>query len=88
MTLILAAECKFYQGAVGTAMGRGFLGLHTDLASRSVFFVMSRQSDRVASLLAHHKKRWEASIVPSAPNNVNRLISEFETVFKDFKAKR
>lgn len=91
-SLILAAECKFYQsavgGAVGVGLGRGFLGLNVDLANRIVFFVMTRGSGNVAGLLAHHKKRWDASIVPSSPNDVNRLVSEFETVFRDFKARR
>lgn len=85
----LAAECKFYESSgIGVALGRGFMGLSKDFASRQSFFVMSREAMRVKALLAHHKQHWATSIVPGSPLTLNRLIGNFETVFENFKAKR
>ena len=88
-SIILAAECKFYESsAIGISMGRGFMGLSKDFAGRPEFFVMSRQSARVKTLLAHHGERWGAAIVPGSQANVNRLIASFESVLEDYKARR
>jgi hypothetical protein len=85
----LTAECKFYESAgVGVSLGRGFMGLSKDFASRPNFFVMSREAPRVKAMLAHHKQHWASSIVPRSIVEVNRLISNFETIFENFKAKR
>lgn len=88
-SLILSAECKFYvSSSIGIAMGRGFMGLSKDFASRPSFFVMSREGPRVKSLLAHHGESWGATVVPSSAANVNRLIASLETVFENYKARR
>jgi hypothetical protein len=85
----VTAECKFYESSgIGVALGRGFMGLSKEFASRQNFFVMSREAMRVKALLAHHKQHWATSIVPGSPLTLNRLIGNFETVFENFKAKR
>jgi hypothetical protein len=85
----LAAECKFYESSgIGVSLGRGFMGLTKDIASRPNFFVMSREAPRVKALLAHHKQHWATSIVPKSSVDVERLIGNFHTVIEDFKAKR
>jgi hypothetical protein len=87
-SLLLAVECKFYESSrVGIAMGRGFMGLSKDFASRPNFFIMSREAARVKRLLAHHKEPWGASVVPASAVNVNRVVSGFESVFENYKAK-
>ena len=88
-SVALTAECKFYESSgIGVALGRGFMGLSKDFASRQNFFVMSREAMRVKALLAHHKQHWATSIVPGSSFALNRLIGSFETVFENFKAKR
>jgi hypothetical protein len=88
-SVVLAAECKFYESSgIGVALGRAFMGLTKDFGSRPNFFVMSREAMRVKTLLAHHKQAWATSIVPASAVPLNRLISNFETVFENFKAKR
>ena len=88
-SLILAAECKFYvSSTIGIAMGRGFMGLSKDFASRPSFFVMSRDASRVKSLLAHHSENWGATVIPTSTANVNRQVASFESVFENYKARR
>ena len=88
-SVILAAECKFYESSgIGISMGRGFMGLSKEFASRPGFFVMSREAARVKTLLAHHGEQWGAAVVPASPANVNRLVASFESVFENYKARR
>jgi hypothetical protein len=88
-SIILTTECKFHESSgIGISMGRGFMGLSKEFASRPSFFVMCREAARVKSLLAHHNEQWGATVVPGSPANVNRLVASFESVLENYKARR
>lgn len=55
-------------------------------------YLMPRPHDSIyptsiEKLLAHKDKSWEHNIKPGNVSTVNRLISAFQNVFKNFKAK-
>lgn len=53
--VLIASECKFYTAAVQLALGRGFLGLTSDIHRNERYFVTNGQSASVTKLIAHHK---------------------------------
>jgi hypothetical protein len=85
--IILASECKFYSTTPGLYLGRGFLGLCSELSGRDCFFVTNTVAPSVERLLSHKKKKWDHQIVPGSGNDVTRLQNVFQDVFKVFKAK-
>jgi hypothetical protein len=85
--VILASECKFYSTTPGLHLGRGFLGLCSDLSGRDCFFVTNTVAPSVERLLSHKKKKWDHRIVPGCPNDVTRLQNVFQDIFKVFNAK-
>jgi len=88
-SLKLAVECKFYESSgIGVALGRGVMGLSKEFGARRTFFVTSREAASVEALLAHHGQPWATAVVPKSTEKVNRLVSNFETIFENFKAKK
>ncbi|MBM4161176.1 MAG: DEAD/DEAH box helicase [Ignavibacteria bacterium] len=73
--------------ALGLFLGRGFLGLASDLASDKTMFVSNTASKSVEKLLTHRRKLWEHSISAGTPIDVDRLRHSFQSAFRDFKAK-
>jgi hypothetical protein len=84
--IILAVECKFYATTPGLYLGRGFLGLCSELSGRECCFVTNTIAPSVERLLSHKKKRWDNQIVPSSNNHI-RLQNVFQDIFKVFKSK-
>lgn len=84
---VVAIECKFYSSNLGIALGRGFVGLCSDLSAREAIFVTNTQGTSVEKLLTHQRKKWQSLVEPSLPINVNRLRNSLQDAFKEFKAK-
>jgi hypothetical protein len=82
---LIAAECKFYSSAPRIGIGRGFVGLCSDLSSRECFFVTNISSDSVEKLLEHKRKKWQSPVEPGQQVAVNRLRNAVQDVFKGFK---
>jgi hypothetical protein len=85
--VILNAEAKFYTTSLSLNLGRSFLGLIADLPSPESFFITNTSSTSIEKLLSHKDKSWEHNIKPGNASTLNRLISAFQNVFKNFKAK-
>lgn len=85
--IVLNIEAKFYTTSLSLGLGRSFLGLTTDLSSGKSFFVTNSESTSVEKLLAHRDKGWDHKIKPGNALEVERVISAFQHIFKDFKAK-
>lgn len=85
--VIIAVEAKYYTSSLGLYLGRGFLGLTSDLSADKSIFVSNTTSQSVEKLLASKRKLWERNIVPGNVNDVDRLRITFQTAFKDFNAK-
>lgn len=85
--VIVAIEAKYYTSSLGLYLGRGFLGLTSDISADKSIFVSNTTSQSVEKLLASKRKLWERDIIPSNANDVARLRVTFQTAFKDFKAK-
>ena len=84
---ILTVECKFYASNISLFLGRGFVGLCSDLSARESFFVTNSASDSVQKLLVHKRLKWESQLQPSETVNVERFQNAIQEVFKDYKAK-
>lgn len=84
---ILTIECKFYASNIPLFLGRGFVGLYSDLSARESFFVTNSGSDSVQKLLVHKRLKWESQIQPVQAVNVERFRNAVQEVFKDYKAK-
>ena len=64
--LIFSAECKFLAGNVPLHMGRGFVGLVTELTSRygECHFVVNTSSSHVMKMLARQKRYSHEDVRP------------------------
>ena len=64
--LILSAECKFLACRVPLHMGRGFVGLATELSPRygECHFVVNTSSTSVMKMLARQKRRCHEEVHP------------------------
>lgn len=83
---LLTIECKFYSGNISLALGRGFVGLCTDLSADEKFFVTNSGSISVEKLLTHRRLKWTSQLRPSQTIVVDRLRNEIQAVFKDYVA--
>ena len=64
--LVLAAECKFLADNVPLGLGRGFVGLVTELTSQygECHFVVNTSSSHVMKMLARQKRRRHDNVRP------------------------
>lgn len=86
--VLLTAECKFYTGKLGIAIGREFLGTTADLGSEGRFILSNSDGRSVDRVLAHHKRRRHFGLTPLAPDSENQVIAMFREVFRNALAKR
>lgn len=85
--VILAVEAKFYSASLSLGLGRGFIGLASDLSAKYSCFVANTTSASVARLLAHNKTQNWFDDATVGSNAVGRLESFFETVLHNYKAR-
>lgn len=83
--VIIAAECKFYTSAIQLHLGRGFLGLTSDIHRKERYFVTNSHSDSVTKLIAHHQSEWECGVVPNS-QPAEDLFHSFSRAFRNFRA--
>jgi hypothetical protein len=86
--ILMAVECKFYSTSLQLHLARSFLGLLSDLSAKDAIFVSNISSDSIEQLLSGRKRKWEHNLIPSATLEINRLCHEFQTSYKQYKAKR
>ncbi|MGL5081925.1 MAG: hypothetical protein ACRC8A_10610 [Microcoleaceae cyanobacterium] len=86
--ILMVVDCQHYTSELPLESAQAFLALSSELRLMGgCYFVSNSASDAVAKLLASRKRKWDYNVVPNTENNVNRLMYEFQTNFKDFKAK-
>lgn len=87
-TVLMAAECKFYTGKLGIAIGREFLGATADLGSDGRFMISNSNGRSVDRVLAHHKKRRQFELSPESADHETQTIAMFREVFRNARSKR
>lgn len=86
--ILMAVDCQYYTSQLKLEFAQAFIAFSSELrVAGNCYFVSNSSSDYVAKLLASRKRKWEYDIFPRSTNNVNRLMYEFQTTFKDFKAR-
>jgi hypothetical protein len=85
---ILILECKFYSSDPGVSLGREFLGLSAECGKEGTLFVTNRPAPRLQKMFQVHDREWGQGILPSQPNDVDRLVGFAQRAFTRFKAKR
>lgn len=86
--IFMAINCQHYASELRLEFAQTFIAFSSELrVAGDCYFVSNSSSPAVGKLLASRKRKWEYDIVPSESNNVNRLMYEFQTKFKDFKAR-
>lgn len=86
--VLLTAECKFYTGKLGIALGREFLGTTADLGAESRFMLSNSDGRSVDRVLAHHKRKRHFKLTPLNPDAEVQVIAQFREVFRNAQAKR
>jgi hypothetical protein len=79
-----AIECKFYDSALGTALGRAFVGLVNDCGTLRVnSFVTNGQSTGLARYFSHGRRPQPFfDLSPLRPGTANRFVGHVEQVFR------
>lgn len=83
----IAVECKFYSTPLQLHLARAFIGLVSDLSANEAIFVTNTASDSIEKLLSGRSRKWEHNLIPRANKEIGRLRNEFQTVFKNYKAR-
>ena len=83
--VLIAAECKFYTSAIQLHLGRGFLGLTSDIHRKERYFITNGQSQSVIKLIAHHGSEWEFGVLPNS-QQADALSHSFARAFRNYKA--
>lgn len=86
--VLLTAECKFYTGNLGIALGREFLGITAELGTEGRFMISNSDGRSVDRVLAHHKRNRSFHLTPLSPDSEQHVISQFQTVFGNDISKR
>jgi hypothetical protein len=86
--VLLTAECKFYTGKLGIALGREFLGTTADLGTEGRFMLSNSDGRSVDRVLAHHKKKRHFGLTPLNSDAENQVVALFREVFRNTLAKR
>lgn len=86
--VLLTAECKFYTGKLGIAIGREFLGTTSDLGAEGRFMLSNSDGRSVDRVLAHHKRRRHFGLTPLKTDSEGQVVAMFREVFRNALAKR
>jgi hypothetical protein len=86
--VLLTAECKFYTGKLGIALGREFLGTTAELGTEGRFMLSNSDGRSVDRVLAHHKRKRHFHLTPLNADSENQVVAQFREVFRNAVAKR
>jgi hypothetical protein len=85
---VLLLECKYYASDPGISLGREFLGLSAECGREETVFVTNQPATRLQRLFEKHKREWGHRVLPTQPNDVDRLVGFAQRAFTRFKARR
>jgi hypothetical protein len=84
--VLIATECKFYAATPSLGLGRGFLGLISDITAKDSFFVMNRKAPSIERLLARRRRHTcRESIIPANTDDVDLLMNSFRSAFREYR---
>jgi hypothetical protein len=84
--VLIATECKFYAATPSLGLGRGFLGLISDITAKDCFFVMNRKAPSIERLLARRRRHTcRESIIPANTDDVDLLMNSFRSAFREYR---
>ncbi len=86
--VLLTAECKFYTGKLGIALGREFLGTTAELGTEGRFMLSNSDGRSVDRVLAHHKRKRHFRLTPLDADSETQVLAQFREVFRNAIAKR
>lgn len=86
--LALSAECKFYTGKLGIAIGREFIGATTELGTSGRFLLSNSDGKSVDRVLAHHNRDRYFNLSPSNNDAESQTVARFRSVFRNLRAKK
>jgi len=82
--LIIAAECKFYTSDIQLHLGRGFLGLTSEIHRRERYFITNGASPSVTKLISHHQSEWDFGVLPNT-HEAEALRHSLARAFRNYK---
>jgi len=82
--LFIAAECKFYTSAIQLHLGRGFLGLTSEIHRRERYFITNGASPNVTKLISHHQSEWDFGVLPNT-QEAQGLYHSLARAFRNYK---
>jgi hypothetical protein len=81
-------ESKYYTSDPGIPLGREFLGLSAECGKDESVFVTNMPAPRLQQLFEAHGREWGHRVIPSQPDDVNRLVGFAQRAFTRYKARR
>ncbi len=85
---VLLLECKYYSSDPGIPLGREFLGLSAECGRGESVFVTNMPAPRLQQLFEEHSREWGHRVLPSQPDDVDRLVGFAQRAFTRYKARR
>jgi hypothetical protein len=87
-SVLLAAEAKFYATPLSLSLAREFIGLRSDVAARSTWFVANTSRPNLARLLVHRTQpnSLHADVVPGSLEH-DDLVAHVRLVLRDYLAR-
>lgn len=86
--VVLLLECKYYSSDPGVALGREFIGLSAECGRDESLFVTNTPAPRLQQLFEQHRREWGHNVLPSRPDDVDRLVGFAQRAFTRYKARR
>lgn len=83
--VLIAAECKFYTSAIQLHLGRGFLGLTSDIHRKQRYFITNSHAPSVTRLINHHEQEWDSGVLPNTQES-DALAHSFARAFRNYRA--
>ena len=83
--VLIAVERKFYTSSVQLYLGRGFLGLTSDIYRKERYFVTNSQSPSVTKLIGHHESEWDCGVLPNTKEG-DALFHSIARAFRNYRA--
>jgi hypothetical protein len=77
--VLFLAEAKFYATSLPLGMGRGFMGLCTDLSAKTAYLATNTSSGEVTRLLDARRYEFEPRLVPKS-KAADRFVGELRKV--------
>lgn len=83
-SMVLAIEAKYYSSYLPLYLGRGFLGLNSELWGVPCAIATNIESEDVVTLVLHHNVQADDEVLPLTGND-DRVIGFIRNIFHKYK---